>query len=140
MAESLGTGQSKQRFERRMVSVFACDITYSEKPQGLPHPGNVEAWKRCRGETEQGQCTFQRGRCIQKNVPLHWPGIRKGESCDDALLSARHECSRKWPRKTSGKYLGDFVLPKLRGELPRAMEAIEERSDGRHISKLRGVN
>src|ERR1022692_171426 len=140
MAESLGTGQSKQRFQRRMVSVFACDITCTEKPKGLPHPGNVEAGKRCRGDTEQGQCTFQRGRYIQKNVALHWPGIAKGESCDDALLSARHECSGKWLLKTSGKYLGDFVLPKLRGELPRAMEAIEERCDGRHISKLRGVN
>ena len=59
MAESLGTGQSKQRFQRRMVSVFACEITGTEKPEGLPHPGNVEAGKRCRGDTEQGECAFQ---------------------------------------------------------------------------------
>ena len=39
-----------------------------------------------------------------------------------------------------GKYLRDFVLLKLRGELPRAMEAIEERGDGRQIRRLCGVN
>src|ERR1700691_4292019 len=140
MSERLGSGQSKQRFQRRMVSIFACDITCTEQPKGLPHRGNVEAGNRCRGDTEQGQRAFQRGRCIQKNVALHSPGIAKGESFDDALLSTRHECSGKWLLKISGKYLSDFVLPKLRGELPRTMKAIEERCDGRHISKLCGFN
>jgi hypothetical protein len=140
MAEGLGTGQRKQRFERPMVSLFACGITGTEKPKGLPHPGNVEAGKRCSGDTEQGQCPFQRGRCIQKHVALDWPGIAKGESCDDALPSAGHECSGEWLLKTNGKYLSDFVLPKLRGELPGAMEAIKEGCDGRYISNLRGVN
>ena len=100
----------------------------------------MEARKRRSGKTEQGQCPFQRERRIQKHIALHWPGIAKGESCNDALPSAGYECSGEWLLRTSGKYLGDFVLPKLRGELPSAMEAIEKHCNSRHIRSLCGVN
>jgi hypothetical protein len=72
VAESLGTGQSKQRFQRRMVSVFACGITCTQKPKGLPHPGNPEAKKRCGDNAKQGQCRFQGGRRIEKHIAFYW--------------------------------------------------------------------
>ena len=77
------------------MSVFASDMTRTQKPEGISKSWDTQTRKGCAGDPKQAERPSHSYRSIEKYVLLDLPRVLKTEGCNNSSADACHEMPGK---------------------------------------------